>query len=395
MIPPCVPSTPKLEEAGATMTLAAMRDAIKLPNAHGIGETMDFVRVLEREPEIMSILAWANSQGLKIDGHCPHLVGDQLQAYGITGVFSDHESASLEEMREKYRLGFKVILRRGSLKEPVRAGDFVNALADKTNVLLSTDGCIYLDHLLNKGGMIEAVRQVISEGVDSLMAVKLASYNVARAYGIDHKVGVVALGRAADLLLLDDIETINIVDVFVDGKKVIRATESDCSGYKYHADVLNTVKIGAVSPEFFQIDAPVSSCMADIRVIHLIEGTILTKSETHPMVVEDGRLQTDTARDLLKVAVFDRYQKRGIHALGIVRGFGFKNCSLGGTTGQDCQNLVVVGSSDDDMALAVNAIREMQGGLVVVSQGEIVASVEAADIRNHEPQEASQFTGRC
>ena len=376
MIPPCVPGTPKLEEAGATMTLAAMQEAFNLPNAHGIGETMDFVRVLDREPEILSILAWANSQGLKIDGHCPHLVGDPLQAYGVTGIFSDHESASLEEMHEKYRLGFKVILRRGSLREPVRAGDFVNALADKTNVLLSTDGCIFLDHLLDKGGMIEAVRQIISEGVDPLMAVKLASYNVARAYGIDHKVGVVAPGRAADLILIDDIETINIVDVFVDGNRVFQATQSDPSSYEYPAEILNTVKIGAVSADQFQIAAPVSDGTVDTRVMHLIEGTVLTKSETHPMAVEVGKLQVDTSRDLLKVAVFDRYQEHGAHALGIIRGFGFDNCSLGGTIGQDSQNLVAVGSSDDDMAQAVNAIREMQGGLVVVSQGKIVASVE-------------------
>ena len=374
MVPPCVPATPKLEDAGTDMTLDSLRESLELPSVYGVGETMDLGRIFDREPHLLSMLSWANSQGLKIDGHAPAMMGDKLQAYLVTGISSDHESCSLKEMLEKYRLGMKVILRRGSLKEPVSARDLIDSLADNANVLLSTDGCVFLEDLIDKGGMLEAVRQVISEGVDPLIAVKLATYNVARAYHFDHKIGVIAPGRAADMIIVDDLATINIVDVYLDGEPVLQTEDSDLERYEYPTDILQTVKMDPVKPEMFEIVTPNTQADVDVRVMKLLEGTVLTKSEIHRMKIQDGLLSVDPSRDLLKIAVFDRYKAGGKHALGIVKGFGFKNCAYGGTIGQDSQNLVVVGSNDSDMALVVNTLREMQGGVAIVSNDEVKAT---------------------
>lgn len=392
MVPPCVPGTPTLEEAGANMTLKEMQDAMQLPNAWGIGETMDFVRVLEQEPEIMSILAWGHNQNLRIDGHCPELAGDDLQAYIAAGILTDHESVSLEEMLEKYRLGMKVILRRGSLTEPVRAGDFVAQLPDTTNILLATDGCIYLDDILDKGHMNRALQLIVAEGVDPITAVQMATINVARAYGIDHKIGSISPGRKADMVLVSDLESFDVEAVFVDGKQ-FDASTSALPRYNYPSEVLNTVKLGEVSPETFRIETPINSGEVRVRVMTIIEGTVATCEEHEQLPVLNGLLQVDANRDLLKVAVFDRYQEAGHYALGIVRGFGIKKGALAGSIGQDSQNLVVVGTNDEDMAVAVNTIREIQGGVAFAADGQIIAQVNlpiAGIMSDIEPRKLQQ-----
>lgn len=392
MIPPCVPGTPTLEEAGANMTLKDMKEAMDLPNAWGIAETMDFNRVLERESEILSILAWGQEKGLRIDGHCPELVGDDLQAYIAAGILSDHESVSLEEMLEKYRLGMKVILRRGSLEEPVRAGDFTARLNDTSNVLLATDGCIFLDDILDKGHMNQALKDIVSEGVDPVTAVQMATINVARAYGIDHQIGSIAPGRKADMVLVSDLENFAVEAVFIEGKQ-FKQEGFITPRYQYPQEVLNTVKLDLVSPETFNIKAPAAAGEAAVRVMTIIEGTVATREEHEMLPVKNGFLQPDVSRDLLKVAVFDRYRANGYHALGIVRGFGFKQGAFGGSVGQDSQNLVVVGVDDEDMALVVNTIREMQGGIVFAAQGRIIARVYlpiAGIMSDIEPRELQQ-----
>ena len=392
MIPPCVPGTPTLEEAGAEVTLQDMQEAMRLPNAWGIAETMDFNRVLAQEPEIMSILAWGQEQNLRIDGHCPELLGDDLQAYIAAGILTDHESVSLPEMLEKYRLGMKVILRRGSLEEPVRAGDFTAALSDTTNVLLATDGCIFLDDILDKGHMNRALQAIVSEGVDPVTAIQMATINVARAYGVDHHIGSIAPGRRADLVLVSDLQNFDVEAVFLQGKQYDARTYA-IPPYTHPPEVLNSIRMGEVSPETFQIKAPITSGEAEVRVMTIIAGTVATREEHERLPVQNGLLQPDVSRDLLKVAVFDRYREGGHHALGIVRGFGLKKGAFGGSVGQDSQNLAVVGSNDEDMALVVNTIREMQGGIVFAVDGQVIARVSlpiAGIMSGIEPRELQQ-----
>lgn len=389
MIPPCVPGTPNLEEAGAIVTLADIEEAFKLPNTWGIAEVMDFNRVLDREEELLKILAYARGKGLLIDGHCPELVGDDLQAYLVNNILTDHESVTLEEMLEKYRLGMKVIFRRGSLAEPVIAGDLVDILADTTNLLLATDGCIFIDELIEKGHMNQALRAIVAEGVDPITAIQMATINVARAYRIDNMLGAIAPGRIADMVVVSDLRDFAVEAVFVNGEHFV-SENLDVLKYNHPEEVLNTIKLGSVNSDTFKIKTPVNQGEISVRVMTLIEGTVATCEEQEVLFVEDGELQIDTSRDLLKIAVFDRYQENGNYALGIVRGFNLKKGAFAGSIGQDSMNLVVVGANDEDMALAVNEIRAMQGGLVLAVDGEIVAKISlpiAGIMSDMEPEE--------
>ncbi len=391
MIPPCVPGTPQLEEAGANMTLADVKAAMNLPRTWGIAETMDFNRVLDREGVLLSILDWAREKGLRIDGHAPGLVGNDLQAYIANGILSDHESISLEEMLEKYRLGMKVILRRGSLEEPVRAGDFIDALADTSNALLSTDGCLFVDDLIERGHMNWALQAVVSEGVDPITAVQMATINVARAYGFDHMMGAIAPGRVADMVIVEDLKDFAVSAVFIDGQEF--DPDAEIGAYFHPAEVLNTISLAEVDASAFAIEAPIKEGEVQVRVMNLLDGTVIAEEEHETMWVENGKLQIDTSRDLLKVAVFDRYREKGNHAVGIVRGFGFKKGAFGGSVGQDSMNLVVVGTNDEDMALVVNHIREMQGGIVFAVDGQVLSAVElpvAGILSNIEPRELQE-----
>ncbi|MEL6893710.1 MAG: adenine deaminase C-terminal domain-containing protein [Actinomycetota bacterium] len=375
MLPPCVPATPKLETAGFDMTLESLCEAIEWPDTLGIGEAMDFGRILDCEPEMMAMLSWAKDQKLIVDGHCPNLSGDRLQAYAVTGASSCHESGSLDELREKYALGFKVIMRRGSLQEPFLAGEFVNGLADSTRVLLSTDGCVFLDELIDQGGMINALRQIIAEGIDPIAAIKIASYNTARAYRIDDEVGSISVGRAADLIVVSDLDSVAIEAVYIDGELVTPSDPEQASTYDYPIEVMQTVRMDPVTADAFRIETTEPDGLTDVRVKHFLYGTVIAEEQTHQLPVQDGVLHTDASRDLIKISVFDRHRAGGEHTNAIVSGFNLTDCSFGGSIGQDAQNLVVVGTDDDDMALVVNAIREMHGGVAVASNGQVVARV--------------------
>ena len=375
MIPPCVPATPNLEDAGAEMDLEELKKAVKLPNIKGIGETMDFNRVLEREKEIISMLAWAKEQGYRIDGHCPGLRGDSLQAYAAAGIISDHESGNIEEMLEKYRLGMKVILRRGSIEEPVKAGDFVNQLKDTTNVMLATDGCIYLDDILNKGHMIHALREIISEGVDPVTAIQMATINVARTYGMEHEVGIIAPGRYADMVLVDNLKDLNILCVIANGQKIEIDKNKVYPEYDYPSSVLNSVTLDNITAQDLEIKAPIDEGEIIVKVIGVNDKEVVTKELHETVKVSQGKIVADTSKDILKVAVIDRYHDQGLKTVALVKGFGLKQGAFGGTIGQDSQNLIVVGANDNDMVRVIDALREIQGGVVVANNGQVVSKV--------------------
>lgn len=376
-VPPCVPSSPKVEDAGATVTLADVQRGMECDLAWGIGETIDFERVLEREPEIMRILNWAREQGLRVDGHCPALLGDSLQAYAAAGpIVTEHESATLEEMQQRLDLGMRIIIRRGSLSEPVRAGDLVNSLRDTGNVLLATDGCLTLADMLEKGHMNHALRCIVEEGVDPVVAVQMATINVARTYGLDRELGIVAPGRVADMVLVDDLERFDVSAVFVDGSPVPPLGSLHLPRFTYPPAATSTVKLPHAQAADFALEAPSSGDSARVRVIGILDGSLLTEQEEHDLQVIDGVVAADASRDLLKVAVLERYGKATARkCIGFVRGFGLRTGAFGGSVGQDAQNVVIVGATDEDMALVANTIQENQGALAVAEGGTIKACV--------------------
>ena len=383
---PCIPSTPALEHAGINMNLDILKRCAKVEGFVGIGEAMDFTRVIAGDEEMMKMLDWSHEQDFHIDGHCPEIVGDELQAYAAAGPSTDHEFVSREEALEKYRLGMNVVVRRGSLAEPYTAKELTDSLPDTRNLLMATDGCIFLDTIIHKGSMIQALRMVVGEGVDPVTAVQMATINVARAYGLERDIGSVAPGRCADMVLVDDLTDFGIDSVYVDGKKMPKPGELTLPNFEFPESVLDTIRLNPVKPEYFDIKAPVQegkvkAHVLDVREDVLISGDLVTEVE-----VTDGMVETDTENDILKIAVLHRYQPESYRTTGLIHGFGFKKGALAGSIGQDSQNIAAVGVSSEDIAAAVNAVIDMKGGVVFVADGEVKAAVELrlGGIMNHE-----------
>jgi len=373
MIPPCVPSSPELEDAGYEVRLEDVQKGMQFPKVLGIAEAMDFLRVTKQELEMTRILDWARSKNLPVDGHCPGARGTDLCRYIAAGpIRTDHESITTAEQLEKLRLGMKVIMRRGSIQEPMSAGELVNQLNDTSNLLLSVDGCISVEDILKHGHMSWAVRQLINEGVDPLIAIQMATINVAGAYGFDHQIGLIAPGRIADILFVNDLQEFRVEKVMVNGK--IIQPPLTFPRYSYPEYALNTIQLDPVSTEDFVIQALIRSGRVTVRVIGVHDGGLVTEELLEEVEVKNGIVKTEPERDLLKVAVFERYGG-GTRTVDFIRGFDLRSGAIAGSIGQDSQNVVVVGVNDADMALAVNRVIELNGGIVVATQGNITAEL--------------------
>ncbi len=375
-VPPCIPSSPGLEDAGIVMNLDKLKYCHNVDNFIAIGETMDFNRIISGESEMMKMLSWAKQMNLCIDGHCPELRGDALQAYVAAGPSTDHEFTSIEEALEKYRLGMKIVVRRGSLAEPYNAGELVSRIKDTSHLLLATDGCITLDTIVRKGTMIQALRMIVEEGVDPIFAVQMGTINVAKAYGLDRKIGAIAPGLCADMILVNDLKDFVIDSVYVDGKKLPEAGNLKLQHFQFPENVMNTISLRQVKEDDFKIKAPMENGNVQVHVLEVWEDKLISGNYVTNVEVKNGRIMPDIQRDLLKISVWHRYEKNGSHTTALVRGFGLKKGAIAGSIAQDSQNIVVIGTKDNDMAIAVNAVTKMQGGVVFVADGKIQSAIE-------------------
>lgn len=371
MVPPCVPPAPRLETAGCRITLSDVQRGMGLPGVFGLAEAMDFNGIIRGNPVLTEIFDWAREKHLMVDGHCPELRGADLARYIAAGIRTDHESISVEEQIEKLRLGMYVILRRGSIQEPMSAGELVRQLTDTSGLMLAVDGCISVEDILEHGHMSWAVRQIIAEEVDPLVAIQMATINVARCYGLDQRIGMISPGRSADILFVGDLTKFDVSAVILDGE-IVKGRPT-FPRYQFPRHALSSIHMKEVSTEDLAITATGKS--ARVRVIKINEGSLLTDEIHEDFVVQDGKVVSDLSRDLLKVVVFERYGGE-TRSIGFIKGFCLTSGAFAGSIGQDSQNIVAVGVSDSDIVVAVNRVREMQGGVVAVDQGQIVAELE-------------------
>lgn len=371
--PPCVPSAPVLEDSGFEVTLDSMKESRSIPLITGVAETMDFGRILNREPEMMKMLAYGRNEELMFDGHAPCVVGKDAMAYYGTGpIRTDHEAVTVEEAFEKYSLGVHVILRRGSLEDPVHAGKLTEKLPDTSRLLLATDGCINVKDIVHKGHMNYVLRQIVSEGVDPLEAVQMGTINVARAYRIDHRVGALAPGYEADMVLVDNLKDFNTKMVWLNGEAV--AKPYSLPRHSYPKKALESIKLEKITPDKIKLNCKKGQ-EAKVRVLTAEDLSLATSLDILSMKAEDGHISPDRERDILKGVVLERYGRGKGHNVGLIRGFGLKEGAIAGSIGQDSQNIVAVGTNDEDICEAVNTVTDIQGGVVLVSGGKVKASI--------------------
>ena len=345
----CVPST-HLETAGAEVTSQDLKEwKEKLPQA-GLAEFMNVPGVLFKDREVLSKIALFDY----IDGHAPLLSGNGLNAYIAAGVKNDHECSNLDEAREKLRRGMKILIREGSVAQQLNALLPLLTLENSMNVAFCTDDRNPFD--IKVLGHIDAmISRAIAAGVSPLVAYRAASYASAQIMGLNDR-GVIAPGKRADIVLLSDFEDCKIQNVFANGRLVC----DEMFAAKPSQDLKpfeNTVKCRSVTKDNFAMPQPTEGA----PVIGIIEHSLITEYLKAPM------------DDIALISVLERHGKNGNISKAYVHGFKLKKGAIASSVGHDSHNICVVGASPDDMAVAVNALRDAQGGFTVAIDGKVAA----------------------
>jgi adenine deaminase len=363
MAPSCVPAT-HMETAGASLTSADIGEMLTWERVLGLAEVMNYPGVLARVPEVLDKLRIAGNR--PVDGHAPGLRGHDLDAYVASGIHSDHECTDLEEARDKLRRGMHIFIREGTTARNLRTLlPLVNA-ANARQCHFCTDDR-HPDTLLTEGHIDGMVRQAIAWGLDPVTAIQMASINTAEYFGLKDT-GAIAPGYRADLLVLEDLSSAQVAQVYAAGQLVAEHGRYLPSTAGLPVPIQPTVHVDLAN---LTLAIPARGSVA--RVIGAIPGQVVTQDLRLEPAVSQGMVIADPSRDLLKIAVVERHRGTGNVGLGLVHGVGLRRGAIASSVGHDSHNLIVVGASDDDMRGAIAALVEVGGGQVVVAGGQVQA----------------------
>lgn len=372
MLPSSVPST-SFEHAGATLEAADLKPLLSHTSVLGLAEVMDYPSVLSGDEAMLAKLLMTKEAGLRIDGHGAGLQSEQIRGYRTAGIQTDHECVTADEARDRIAQGMYVLIREGSAAKNLH--DLLPAVTphNARRFLFCTDDK-HLDELVDEGSIDHAVRLSIAAGMEPLQAIQLATLNAAECYGLNQK-GALAAGFEADFLLLDDLEQFKVASVYKQGVQVAEnghminptETESVCS-----ERISQSVHLPKLTIENLAI--PLSEG-AKANIMEIIPDQIVTNKVVEKVAIHNGTFLQDIEKDHLKLAVIERHHQLHTIGLGIVKGFGLKKGAVATTIAHDSHNAIVMGTNDEDMIVAVEALQDMQGGLVVVNEGQIMASL--------------------
>jgi adenine deaminase len=382
MAPSCVPAT-HMETSGAEITAQEIEKALKLPNVIGLGEMMNFPGVINSDREVLKKIAAA--QGKVIDGHAPSVTNKRLNAYIAAGIYSDHESTSTEEGREKLRRGMHLMIREGSSEKNLEA--LLPLVNDKTYkrcfFVVDDRSC---SDLLHEGDIDAVVRKAIQKGLEPIRAIQMATINTAEYYRLYDRGGI-APGYAANLVTFTDLPQLNADMVFYKGRLVAKKGKYLGSVLKTLGEELaDTVRVKPFDTEALKIITSGGS----LPVIEIIPGQILTKKRIERVKTKDGVVIPDLDEDKLKLVVVERHKASGRIGLGLVKGFGLKRGAIASSIAHDSHNIVAVGTNDLDIFMTIKEVERLKGGLVVCIDGKIAAALPLpiAGLLSPEPLEA-------
>lgn len=365
MLPSCVPATP-LDNNGCNFTAEDMKPFLNNPRVLGLAEVMDTEAVIEGQEKMFEKLELF-SHSKVVDGHIPMLSGPSLAEYRIAGVETDHESITFATALEKVRLGMQVLMREGSAAHNVEAivKGILSTNIDTTNFSFCTDDR-HIEDIKNKGHINNNLKIAISLGLDPIKAIQIATINTARRYGLK-RLGAIACGYQADFLVVDDLKKFNILDIFVKGEDA-RAIETDVQGPKYPGELNHTVNLDEVSAGSFVL--PVSD--KPVHVIKIVPKQITTEDVLEKFIPTDNFVPFS---EFQKIASLERHNRTGLIGLAITTGYGIKNGAMAMSVSHDSHNVIVIGDNDNDMAVAVNELIRLQGGIVLVEGGKVFDSL--------------------
>ncbi|MDA3931406.1 MAG: adenine deaminase [Tenericutes bacterium] len=373
MIPSCVPST-QFESNGATLLAKDIKSYTKHPGVYGLGEMMDYTGVVNANKDVLEKLE--EYSDLTIDGHAPELSKKELNAYVLAGVKTDHECVKPKELIEKVKRGMYIHLREGS-----QTKNLLDLLLGVTpgiydRIMFCSDD-LHPNDIINIGHMDQNIRLAISNGLDPIIAISMATINIANCYQLE-KYGAIAPGYYADLVMFKDINEIDVEMVYKKGELVAKNHQPL---FKQKSIASEQVQ-DSVHIDFDQINLDLSLNSDLVYVIGLIKNNVTTKKLKQKVSLQNGLFLSYNNSGLLKLAVIERHHRTGNIGFGIVKDYGLRNAAIAMTIAHDSHNLICLGDNDKDMYLAIKKISDIGGGIVLVSNGKIIEylSLEVAGL---------------
>lgn len=374
MMPSCVPAT-EIDESGAELDCKDIDLYLDNKKVLGLAEMMNYVGVINGDKNVLSKIVTSQAHHKKIDGHAPELSGNDLNAYIAAGVYSDHECSTFENALEKLRKGQFIMIREGTAAHNLKALMPLLTQQYYSRCMFATDDKHPSD-LLYGGHIDYIVKQALKNGADPIVALKTATHHAARYFLLNNK-GAIASGYLADIVVVDNLEDFNVETVFKRGKLVFDGEVKDFSAptvdEKLAEKCFDTFHLNSVTPSSFKVDGK-------LGLIGLVGGELLTRN----LGTAD---KIDVENDILKIACIERHKGTNHIGVGYVKGYSLKSGAVATSVAHDSHNIITVGCNDDDIAVAVNAIKDSNGGIAVVENGKIKALLELpiAGLMSDEP----------
>lgn len=374
MMPSCVPAT-EIDESGAELDCKDIDLYLDNKKVLGLAEMMNYVGVINGDKNVLSKIVTSQAHHKKIDGHAPELSGNDLNAYIAAGVYSDHECSTFENALEKLRKGQFIMIREGTAAHNLKALMPLLTQQYYSRCMFATDDKHPSD-LLYGGHIDYIVKQALKNGADPIVALKTATHHAARYFLLNNK-GAIASGYLADIVVVDNLEDFNVETVFKRGKLVFDGEVKDFSAptvdEKLAEKCFDTFHLDSVTPSSFKVDGK-------LGLIGLVGGELLTRN----LGTAD---KIDVENDILKIACIERHKGTNHIGVGYVKGYSLKSGAVATSVAHDSHNIITVSCNDDDIAVAVNAIKDSKGGIAVVENGKIKALLELpiAGLMSDEP----------
>lgn len=367
MVPSCVPAT-GFENAGANLRAADLEAPLADPHTRGLAELMNSPGVVYKDPEVLAKVLMAKKHDKPIDGHSPGLKGKDLSAYAAAGVMTDHECSTLEEMQDRLARGMYVLLRQGSSCHDLARLLPGVSLFNSSRCLLCSDDR-HASTMLEIGHLNEHLRRCVEFGLHPITAVQMGSLNAAQAYNLRDRGGIFP-GRAADLVLVQDLQDFNAKFVYIDGQLVAQdgaylpeVKKADASAVRASFHVQN------FGPDRlkFQLKS------GQLRVIEVLPGGVVTGSGQATLeLTPAGDVILPADQDVIRLAVVERHHNTGNVGLGLLGNYGLRCGAIASSIAHDSHNIVVAGRDIQDMALAVEELQKQEGGAITVKDGQVL-----------------------
>lgn len=373
MLSSCVPAT-IFENSGAVLNSEDLLPLYSNPKVLGLAEVMNFPSLLNCDEDMINKVWDARSKGLVIDGHGAGFDKTMLNVYTTSNIVTDHECHTPEEVIDRIRRGMYVLIREGTVAKNLKELIKATSIANSRRVCLCTDDK-HIDDLIENGSIDNSIKMVMNYGLKAETAIQMSTLNTAECYDLKHK-GAIAPGYIADFLILDELDTFKINSVYKNGtlvvkdNKLINIEPEDSS----LIEMENSINLPSLSKESFKID------IKDKLILNAIE-IIPNKLESNHLKINikdsynTDEFLSDTTLDLLKIAVIERHNATGNIGLGVLRGLKMSGGAIATTIAHDSHNMIVCGCSDEDMLFAVSELKKIKGGIIVVKDKTVLASI--------------------